>query len=125
MDSKTASTLPSQPSTTIGGTGVIASSTHITVTTTFDGTGGAELSSTTIVLEHVDALPQSSVAVQVLTSVYSCGHVPGMESVVNVMVGDPSQASVAVAVSKFGTPGHSTNGSISGHVITGATVSSR
>ena len=49
---------------------------------------------------------------------------PGIESVVKVMVGDPSQASVAVAVPKSGVAGHSIGLTTVGHVIIGAVLSS-
>ena len=58
---------------------------------------GAALSSKTIVWEHVLEFPQSSVALHVLVMVYSCGHAPAAVTSVNVMVGEVSQLSVAVA----------------------------
>ncbi len=67
---------------------------------------GATLSSTTIVRLHVAELPHASVAVHVLTKLYSCGHVPGMESVANVITGIPPHASVAVADPNVGVAGH-------------------
>ena len=59
---------------------------------------GATLSSTTIVCVHAVELPQSSLAVHVLVIVYSCGQAPPTVTSDEVMVGVPSQASVAVAV---------------------------
>ena len=63
-------------------------------------TGGV-LSSTIIVCVHVLLLPQSSVAVHVLTIVPSCGQEPPMILSDEVIVGVASQLSVAVAVPVF------------------------
>ena len=52
----------------------------------------------------MDELPQSSVASHVLMMVYSCGHAPAVVTSDEVMVGVPSQLSVAVAV-PFAPPG--------------------
>ena len=49
---------------------------------------------------------------------------PGIESVVKEIVGDPSQASVAVAEPNTGIAGHSINATTSGHVKTGGVLSS-
>jgi hypothetical protein len=62
---------------------------------------GATLSSTKMVCTQVDVLPQSSAAFQVLFMVYSCGHAPATVTLEKVMVGEPSQLSVAVAVPVF------------------------
>jgi hypothetical protein len=59
---------------------------------------GAALSSTKIVCRQVDELPQSSAAFQVLLMVYSCGQPPAIVISADVIVGVPSQLSVAVAV---------------------------
>lgn len=59
---------------------------------------GATLSSTKIVWLQVLKLPQSSVARQVRVIVLSCGHPPATVASVNVIVGVPSQLSVAVAL---------------------------
>ena len=89
---------------------------------------GGVLSSTNITCRHVLELPQSSVALQVLLMVYSCGQV-GLCIVtsVDVTVGVASQLSVAVAV-PFAPPGavlaeHS-RVRFGGQVITGAVLSS-
>ena len=66
-------------------------------------TGGV-LSSTKMVCRQVLELPQSSVALQVLLIVYSCGHAPAMVTSVEVIVGVVSQLSVAVAT-PFAPPG--------------------
>src|SRR4030095_13487827 len=94
-----------------------------------DGAGieeitGAVLSSTEIVCEAVDELPQASVAVQVRVTEYSLAHVPGVVALVNVSDGDESHASVAVAVAKEGVAGHSIVDGAGSEEITGAVLSS-
>ena len=59
---------------------------------------GGVLSSTKIVCVQLLELPQSSIAVNVLVIVSSCGHAPAAVTSENPMVGVPSQLSVAVAV---------------------------
>jgi len=71
----------------------------------------------------VDVLPQLSVAVQVLTKVYSCGHVPGIESVTKATITLLSHASVAVAMPKLGVAGHSIGLTTVGQVIVGDVMS--
>ena len=58
---------------------------------------GAVLSVTVITCDAVAVLPQASVAINVLVTVYSLAQVPGVEASVVVMVTAP-QASVAVGV---------------------------
>ena len=82
---------------------------------------GAVLSVTLIVCDAVEVLPQSSVAVQVLVTEYSCGQVPGVVTSANVMLTLGSQASVAVAAGNTGVAGQlivdvAGNGSITGGV---------
>jgi hypothetical protein len=85
---------------------------------------GGVLSSTTIVLLQVEVLPQSSVAVQVLVTLYSCGHIPlGVVTVEKVILTEASQPSVAVAVPKEGTAGQLIGETTFGHVITGGVLS--
>src|SRR6188474_2104627 len=73
---------------------------------------------------QVDEFPQSSVAVQVLVTVSSAGHVPGVVTSAKVIVTSASQASVAVAKPKVGVKGQSiVSFGITGQVITGAVVS--
>ena len=85
---------------------------------------GAEVSWTKMVALHVDEFPQSSVAVQVLVTVSSAGHVPGVVTSAKVMLTDVSQASVAVANPKVGVNGQSmVSFGITGQVMTGAVVS--
>ena len=55
------------------------------------------LSSTTMVLLQLDVFIQSSVAVQVRVTLYSCGQEPGVIRSLEVITGDGSQASAAVA----------------------------
>ena len=57
---------------------------------------GATLSSTLIVCEAVELLPQASVVVHVLVTLYSCGQSPGVVTSLKVNEGSGSQASVAV-----------------------------
>jgi len=73
---------------------------------------------------QVDEFPQSSVAVQVLVTVSSAGHVPGVVTSANVIVTVASHASVAVAKPKVGVNGQSiVSFGITGQVMTGAVVS--
>src|SRR6187549_3687595 len=73
---------------------------------------------------QVDEFPQSSVAVQVLVTVSSAGHVPGVVTSAKVIVTSASQASVAVARPKVGVSGQSiVSFGITGQVITGGVVS--
>jgi len=73
---------------------------------------------------QVDEFPQSSVAVQVLVTVSSAGHVPGVVTSAKVIVTVASHASVAVAKPKVGVKGQSiVSFGITGHVMTGAVVS--
>jgi hypothetical protein len=83
---------------------------------------GAVISCTLIVCEAVDELPQASVAVHVLVTLYDPAQAPAVVTSAKVSVKAEPQASVAVAVAKTGvagqlivvTPG---NGSITGAVI--------
>jgi len=86
-------------------------------------TGGV-VSCTKMDALQVDEFPQSSVAVQVLVTVSSAGHVPGVVTSAKVIVTVASQASVAVANPKVGVKGQSmVSFGITGHVMTGAVVS--
>src|SRR6187455_3067250 len=85
---------------------------------------GAVVSCTKIDALQVDEFPQSSVAVQVLVTVISAGHVPGVVTSAKVMLTDVSQASVAVAKPKVGVNGQSmVSFGITGQVIIGGVVS--
>ena len=73
---------------------------------------------------HDDELPHESTAVQVLVTVYSAGHAPGVVTSAKVIVTLASQASVAVAKAKVGVKGQSiVSFGITGQVITGGVVS--
>src|SRR6185295_11739451 len=85
---------------------------------------GAVLSSTAIVCEAVEELPQASVAVQVRVTEYSLAQVPGVVASAKVSAGDASQASVAVAVAKLGDEVHSMVEGAGREAITGAVLSS-
>src|SRR6185436_5091919 len=94
-----------------------------------DGAGseaitGAVLSSTEIVCEAVDELPQASVAVQVRVTEYSLAHVPAVVVLTKVSDGELSHASVAVAVANEGVAGHSIVLGAGSEAITGAVLSS-
>ena len=73
---------------------------------------------------QVDEFRQSSVAVQVLVTVSSAGHVPGVVTSAKVILTVASQASVAVANPKVGVKGQSmVSFGITGQVMTGGVVS--
>jgi hypothetical protein len=96
---------------------------------TDDGPGKAEitgqtLSVTEMVWEAVQALPQSSVAVQVRVVLYSWSQTPGVVTSANVGVTLGSQASVAVGVVKLGVAGHSIDDGPGKAESTGQMVSS-
>ena len=82
--------------------------------------GGVE-SVTTIVLLHVELLPQSSVAVHIRVTLKS--HWPGVVMSVNEIFTMASHPSVAVASPNTGVPVHSIGDVTEGHVITGGIVS--
>jgi hypothetical protein len=71
----------------------------------------------------VAEFPQSSTAVQVRVTVYSAAQSPAMVTSSNVISTVPSHTSVAVAIPKSGTPGHSTVGAGFGHVKVGGVLS--
>jgi hypothetical protein len=87
---------------------------------------GAALSSTNMVCTQDDELPQSSAALQVLVIVYSCGHPPATVTSVEVIVGVPSQLSVAVAVPVFAGNVLAVQSTVTlaGQVMVGAALSS-
>jgi hypothetical protein len=101
-------TLGSQLSVAVGvaNSGVAG---HSTVPSGGSGakTGGV-LSVTVMVWLAVRVLPQTSVAVQVRVTLYSCGQPPGVVTSANLSLGAGSQASVTVGVAKLGVAGHST-----------------
>ena len=85
---------------------------------------GAVLSSTFIVCEAVDELPQASAAVQVLVTEYSCAQVPEAVTSVNEREGEASHASLAEAEANEGEAGHSIVEEAGREAITGAVLSS-
>lgn len=99
------------------------SSTHITVMLGGQVIKGSVLSVTEMVRAHCVEFPQSSVAVHVRVTVYSCGQEPGVVTSAKVGTTDASQASVAVATPKLGAAGHSTVAGGFGHVSVGAVLS--
>ena len=84
---------------------------------------GPTLSVTLMIWDAVELLPQSSVAVQVLVILYSCGQDPPVVTSTKVKVTVASQASVAVGMSKEGTAGHSTELIPGRELMTGAVLS--
>ena len=76
-----------------------------------------------MVLEVVAVLPQASVAVNVLVTVYSLAQVPGALASVDVIDTVP-QASLAVGVPNDGVKGHSMVAATGTEVNTGAVLSS-
>jgi hypothetical protein len=87
---------------------------------------GGVLSSTVITCTQVLELSQSSVAVQVLLIVYSCGHAPEMVWSAKTTRGAESQLSVAVDVPVSATNVLSVHSTVTSgaHVSTGGVLSS-
>ena len=75
---------------------------------------------------HELELPQSSVAVQVLLIVYSCGHAPAIVISLETTVGAASQLSVTVGVPVFAGNVLALHDIVTfgGQVITGGVLSS-
>ena len=71
----------------------------------------------------MDELPQTSVAVQVLVTLYFPAHNPGVITSANVSVNGFPQASVAVATAKTGVAGQLIVVGPGNAAITGATKS--
>ncbi len=84
---------------------------------------GAVLSSTLIVCEAVDELPQPSVEVQVLLTEYSCGHDPSVVTSWKVSVAPLPQPSELVAIANDGVAGQSIVDVAGSGSITGAVTS--
>lgn len=76
-----------------------------------------------MVLLQLDVLPQSSTAVQVLVTLYSCGQAPGTVASEKVMFTNASHASIDVGVPNDGVDQHSIGLTTTGHVITGGVLS--
>jgi hypothetical protein len=85
---------------------------------------GSVLSVTEIVCDAWEELPQSSVAVQVRVTEYSCGQAPGVVTSLKTSATLWSQLSDAVGVAKDGVDGHSTDDGPGNDEITGAVLSS-
>jgi hypothetical protein len=68
---------------------------------------GGVVSSTFIICEAVEVLPQASVAVHVLVIVNALAHAPGVVTTAKVNLGSATQLSVAVGVSHVGVTSHS------------------
>ena len=84
---------------------------------------GGVTSRTTIVRLHVELLPQSSVAVHVLVTLYVPAHDPCVVASVNVIVTVASHASVAVGGVNTGTAGQLIGVVCATQVIVGAVTS--
>ena len=85
---------------------------------------GGVLSSTVMVCDAVELLPQASVAVHVLVTLYSCGQDPGVVTSACVNEGVTAQMSEADGVEKLGSFGHWMVCGPPTPVITGAVLSS-
>src|SRR4029078_276194 len=120
---KLTSTVPSHASMAAGVSKVGAVPHSNGLTTTGQVMTGGVLSCTTTVLLHCDVFPQSSIAVHVLVTLYSCGHEPGMVSSVKLTSTVPSHASMAVGVPKVGVVPHSIGLTTTGHDMTGGVLS--
>jgi len=83
---------------------------------------GAVLSSTLIVCDAVDVLPQRSVAVHVRFTVYEFGHEPGVVTSAKVKLDEP-HASVAVGMVNDGVAGQLTMLGAGSAEITGPVTS--
>lgn len=93
-----------------------------------DGAGnaamtGASVSMTLIVWKAVDAFPQSSVAVQVLVTIYSPAQSPLVVTSANTRVNALPHASVALAVANDGVAGQLIVDGAGKAAITGAVIS--
>lgn len=84
---------------------------------------GAVLSSTIMVCEAVDELPQPSVDVQVLLTEYSCGHAPRVVTSWNESVAPLPQPSELVAIAKDGIAGQNIVDVAGSGLMTGAVTS--
>jgi len=84
---------------------------------------GGVISRTTMVPLQVDVFPQSSVAVQVLVTLYVPAHEPCVVASVNEIVTETSQASVAVGGANTGTAGQSIGVVCATQVMVGGVIS--
>src|SRR5690349_17715442 len=91
-----------------------------------DGKGaitGASVSITFMVCDDVEALPQASVAVQVLVTLYDPAQAPLVVTSFDINVNALPQASVAVATANTGTDGQLMVVGAGSAAITGALIS--
>jgi hypothetical protein len=116
-------TLPSQPSMAVAAPKEGISPHTIGLTTTGQVMTGGRLSSTAIVALHVLVLPQSSVAVHVRVTLYSCGHKPSTVISEKLISTTASHASIAMAIPKSGIASHAIGLITTGQVMTGAVLS--
>ncbi len=84
---------------------------------------GGVLSVTLIVCDLLEELPQESVAVQVLVTLYFCGQFPGVVTSTKVKDGLLSHTSVAVGLLNTGVAGHEIVDAPLTPLITGAVMS--
>ena len=116
-------TLASQASVAVGGVNTGVAGQLIGVVCATQVIVGGVISCTTIVRLHVAVLPQSSVAVQVLATLYVLGQVPGVVTSANVMVTLGSHASVAVGGINTGVAGQLIGVVCATQVIVGGVIS--
>ena len=104
---KVMATVASQASVAVGATHTGTAGQLIGVVCAAQVIVGAVTSRTTIVALQVAVLPQSSVAVHVLVTLYVPAHEPWVVASDIVIVTVPSQASVAVGAFQVGVAGQS------------------
>ena len=88
-----------------------------------DAMTGVVMSWTLIVCDLVDELPQPSVAVHVLVTLYEPAHAPFVVASVNVRLNELPHPSEAVAVAKTGVAGQLIVDGAGSDAITGAVIS--
>jgi hypothetical protein len=116
-------TVGSHASVAVGGVNTGVAGQLIGVTWFAQVMVGGVTSCTTIVALHVAVLPQSSVAVQVLATLYVLGHDPVVVTSANVTVTVPSQASVTVGGANTGVAGQLIGVVCAAQVIVGGVLS--
>ena len=88
-----------------------------------DAITGAEISCTLMVCDFVDELPQRSVAVQVLVTLYDPAHAPLVVTSAKVKLNELPQASDAVAMANTGVEGQLIVVGAGRDAMTGAVIS--
>ena len=88
-----------------------------------DAMTGVVMSWTLIVFDLVDELPQPSVAVHVLVTLYEPAHAPFVVASVNVRLNELPHPSEAVAVAKTGVAGQLIVDGAGSEAMTGAVMS--